>query len=278
MKFNEKLHHSIKQTGSVLCIGLDPNIKLFPEELTGTKVNKNDQILQFCAGVIQASQKYACAYKINTAYFEALGNLGFDILGRVKDLIPSDKIVIADAKRGDVGHTADQYKIAFFDVFDFDAITLSPLIGFDTLTPYLQSEEKAIFVLALTSNPGAKDFFLKPFGNSNLSCYIAGSLRKEQVASATSIGMVIGATQDAAGTVLDEFPEANLLIPGIGAQGGSVEMLENALKNHRGYPLISVSRGVLYPENKTGRNWEHALEKQARKYHQQLQTISRKYV
>ncbi|MEX1135287.1 MAG: orotidine-5'-phosphate decarboxylase [Balneolales bacterium] len=278
MKFDEKLQRSIQQAQSVLCIGIDPNTDLFPKEIARSSKNKADQVLEFCAGVIKASHEYACAYKINTAYFEALGKRGFDILGRTKELIPAEKVVIADAKRGDVGHTADQYKKAFFDAFDFDAITLSPLMGLDTLKPYMGLEEKAIFVLALTSNAGANDFFLKPFGRSNLSGYIAESLQKEQQVSQTSIGMVIGATQDAAGPVLGAYPGSNLLIPGIGAQGGSLEKLEQVLKDHNGFPLVSVSRGILYPESQQGLSWMQAIEKQARDYHQQLHTISQKYV
>lgn len=278
MKFDEKLHQSIKNTRSVLCVGLDPNTDLFPDEVTRSSKNRAEQVLEFCAGVIKASGNYAYAYKINTAYFESLGKAGFDILGRVRALIPSDKIVIADAKRGDVGHTADQYKKAFFDVFNFDAITLSPLMGLDTLKPYLGAEEKGIFVLALTSNPGAKDFLLKPLGSSNLSCFIAESLSKQQQVSKTSIGMVIGATQKDAGQVLSAFPGSNLLIPGIGAQGGSLEKLELALKDHNGLPLVSVSRGILYPDKQNNLGWMQAIEKQAQSYHQQLHNISQKYV
>lgn len=279
MKFDEKLLRAIKQTGSVLSIGLDPNPDFFPEEISRLSKDKAAQTLAFCEGVINSTHKYACSYKINTAYFEALGKQGLDVFGQVKEMIPSERITIADAKRGDVGHTAGQYKIAFFEVFNFDAVTLSPLMGFDTLKPYLDAEDKAVFILTLTSNAGAGDFFLKPFsGSGNLSSYIAGCLRDENLKAKTSVGMVIGATQDAALQVLGKFPESNLLIPGIGAQGGSVAKLQDLLKTHRGIPVIPVSRGILYPKPQSGLGWKQLIEKQSQYYHQQLQTISNKYV
>ncbi|MEX0685886.1 MAG: orotidine-5'-phosphate decarboxylase [Balneolales bacterium] len=279
MNFDNKLRQSISETGSVLCVGLDPNPFFLPHIITTAYKDTATQVLEFCRGVIKASSGYACAYKINTAYFEALGNSGFEILGQVKEMIPPAKIVIADAKRGDVGHTAEQYKSAFFDVFNFDAITLSPLMGFDTLKPYLNAKDKAIFVLTLTSNKGAEDFFLRPFNQSgNLSCFIAENLKKLAKVSKTSLGMVIGATQDTAGPVLNKFPESHLLIPGVGAQGGSLKKLETVLRNHSGIPLISISRGILYPEATNGFNWKELVEKQSFYYHQQLQSISQKYV
>ncbi|MEX0928580.1 MAG: orotidine-5'-phosphate decarboxylase [Balneolales bacterium] len=280
MKFDDKLQQAIKKAGSVLCIGLDPNPDQFPEAVAGLAESRAGQVLAFCTGVIKATHRYACAYKINTAYFEALGKEGFDILGHVKEMIPPGIISIADAKRGDVGHTAEQYKKAFFDVFDFDAVTLSPLIGIDTLKPWLQSADKGIFVLTLTSNPGSEDFFLRRFELSeNLSCHIAGRLRMENQTSATSIGMVVGATQNAsAAGVLQEYPDSNLLIPGVGAQGGSLLKLQRLLESHLGFPLVAVSRGILYPAAEPGSGWEQAIGKQAGDYHRQLQHISDNYV
>ena len=256
MGFDKKLAEAVSEAGNYLCIGLDPDPQRIPD-FPGLGVESGtepDKIKQFCQALIESTQQYCCAYKPNLAFFEALGPKGLKVFHEVCQAIPDNKIVIADAKRGDIGHTAGKYAEAFFDRFNVDALTLNPLMGMDTLSPYLSRPEKALFVLALTSNTGASDFLMQSSGDfPMLASYIAHKLHVQQKTSDTRLGMVVGATQaNLAAEVLSQYPDAPLLIPGIGAQGGSIEQLKKLLKNHKGQPLVSVSRSIMYAGEQQG--------------------------
>jgi len=263
MNFTQKLNQAVQSSGSHLCIGLDPRPELIPEPFKKHFSSETDLVLNFCRQVIEATKPYCCAYKPNTAFFEAFGSKGWRILEDLVDSIPPGKIIIADAKRGDIGSTAEQYKKAFFNYLNVDAITLNPLMGFETLNPYLNESTKGIFVLAVTSNPGAADFLLRRFeGRISMASYLVEHLAKMELQSKTHIGLVTGATHtDTLEHITGKYPEASLLIPGIGSQGGSVEKLSLALKYHRGIPVVSSSRSILY----AGKNDENWLEKIAEK-------------
>ena len=215
MTFTEKLTRAVQSSGSVLCAGLDPDPEKIPKPLRDRIPDDGRLIFEFCRRVIEAVKPHVCAFKPNLAFFEALGAPGWSALEQVIDCIPSNRIVIADAKRGDIGNTAGKYKEAFFDRIGADAITLNPFMGMDTFEPFMQDPGKAIFVLTLTSNSGASDFMKRRFeGRASLSQYIAGELSKHQVQSATHLGMVVGATQTLElQPVLDAYPDAHLLIP-----------------------------------------------------------------
>lgn len=279
MTYNDKLLASIRKSRSVLCIGLDPDPQKIPTVFARNYTDTNELVAAFCKKIIDITESHCCAYKPNLAFFEALGSKGLDTFSRVLESVPDDKIVIADAKRGDIGHTAGFYKKAYFDTFDVDAITLSPLMGFETLTPFLDDESKAVFVLALTSNPGADDFLKKPFdGFPKLSEYIAHNLSQLNVTHPGHIGMVVGATQTAElESVIRHHPKASLLIPGIGSQGGSIDELSQSLTNHEGLPVINSSRSILYAGG-DDKNWESAVEQAARDVKIKLQTITERYV
>lgn len=279
MTFTEKLQRAITSSQSVLCVGLDPDLEKIPATLKGQFNNPSDQVFEFCRRVIESTKTHTCAYKPNLAFFEALGSDGWNIFDRLMDEIPSGKIIIADAKRGDIGTTAQKYKKAFFEELGVDAITLNPLMGMDTLDPFMDDDRKAVFVLAMTSNPGSSDFLQLPTQEgSSLGSVIASELQKKQEISNTHIGMVVGATnQQASIPVLQAHPESHLLIPGIGAQGGNIDTLADTLKNHTGIPIVSSSRSIIYA-GEHAQNWEELVSSKAAEMKESLKVISNKYV
>lgn len=279
MDYLEKLSSAIGKSESVLCVGLDPNPDLIPEVIKDEFPDTDDQIVQFCLDVIDATHEHCCAFKPNLAFFEALGSSGLSIFEKVISFIPDNKVLIADAKRGDIGSTAEQYKKSYFDNFKADALTLNPMMGFDTLDPFIGDPTKAIYSLVLTSNPGANDLLLRRFeGRLSLAEYIADQLRRKKENSTTHIGMVVGATYPSELTlVLKAFPEASLLIPGIGSQGGKADDLVELLAGHKGIPVISSSRSIIYAGNESNK-WKDEVAKSAKKAKKQLKKITKQYV
>lgn len=278
MTFTEKLSRSIRSSNSVLSVGLDPDPQKIPLPLRQRISDPHDLVFEFCRRVIESTKSEAAAYKPNLAFFEALGSGGWKVLESLLDVIPHGKIIIADAKRGDIGTTAEKYKAAFFDMMQVDAITLNPLMGLETLDPYLDDRSKAVYVLTLTSNKGASDFLELPVkGQLTLGGYISEHLKKKQAFSAASIGMVIGATKTAtAQQVLQTFANAPLLIPGIGAQGGDPRQLSNMLKGHTGLPLVNSSRAIIYA-GEDNENWEELVASKASETRVQLDPITQYY-
>lgn len=279
MTFLQKLKKSVSQAGSTLCVGLDPNLDLLPQPVKDQFDTPEEQVTYFCKLVIDYTSEHCAAFKPNLAFFEALGANGLSVLEEVIRYIPNEKIIIADAKRGDISSTAEHYKKAFWSNFNVDAITLNPLMGFDTLGAFSKDDKKGIYVLTLTSNPGASDFFKKPFsGFDMMSQFIAKELSKRSSSSSSHLGMVIGATQaEEAESVLSYYPEGALLIPGIGAQGGSLSELSKALKDHKGIPLINSSRGIIYAGKDEG-DWPEYVADAAKSMKQKLNQISQQYV
>lgn len=279
MTFLEKLQVSVKNTRSTLCVGLDPNLDLLPQPVKDQFSSPEEQVAYFCKLVIDYTAEHTAAFKPNLAFFEALGRNGLTVFEEVIQHIPKDKIIIADAKRGDISSTAEHYKKAFWGEFDVDAITLNPLIGFETLEAFSKDEGKGIYVLTLTSNTGAADFLKQPFsGFDMMSQFIAHQLSERSVQSKSHLGMVIGATQaEEAESVLAHHPEGALLIPGIGAQGGSVSELAKSLSNHKGIPLINSSRGILYAGKDEG-DWPAHVAEAAKIMKHKLNQITKQYV
>ncbi len=217
MVFIDKLQSARRQNDSLVCIGLDPDTKLIPDGV---------DIFEFNKAIIDSTADLVCAYKLNFAFYEALGVEGFDVLKRTVDYIPNDIPTIGDAKRGDIGNTAKAYADAIFFKLNFDATTVNPYLGFDSIEPFIKYKDRGVFILCRTSNPGSADF-------QSLSCQQEGqnSYLFELVAMKASlwdkygnIGLVIGATYPQELRVIREnFPSTLLLIPGIGAQGGDLE-------------------------------------------------------
>lgn len=279
MTFTEKLLRSVGSSNSILCVGLDPDISKIPLPLKTRFTKETDLIVEFCRQVIETTKPHVCAYKPNVAFFEAYGAEGWKAFEAVLDLIPSNRVVIADAKRGDIGNTAQKYKEAFFDYYGVDSITLNPLMGLDTLHPFTKDKTKGVFVLTLTSNKGAADFFKRRFeGRTTLSEYLAGELSKLQNISDTHLGMVVGATQTTdLVSVLKANPGAHLLIPGVGTQGGNMDELKSVLEHHKGVPVISSSRSILYAgENRE--DWTEAVLNKTIETKESLKTITDRYV
>jgi orotidine-5'-phosphate decarboxylase len=226
---------------SYLCIGLDTDITKIPRHLQ----SHPDAVFEFNKAIIDATHDLCVSYKLNTAFYEAMGAKGWDILERTFNYIPSTHFKIADAKRGDIGNTATQYAKAFFETMNADAITIAPYMGEDSVRPFLQFNNKWGIVLGLTSNSGAKDFELQQMGNELLYEKVLRTVAGW--GNPGNLMFVIGATQ------ADEFvnirkltPGHFYLVPGVGFQGGSLkDVSEKAMIGDCGL-LVNVSRAIIY--------------------------------
>lgn len=274
--YDELLRSAISETGSVLCVGLDPDLKRIPDDWRQIGESPASVVYRFCKTAIEASFEFASSYKPNLAFFEVLGRDGLKVFADVCDLIPGNRLIIADAKRGDIGNTAERYAEAFLDTFNCDAITVSPLMGMETLHAFTTKAEKAIYVLTLTSNPGAADFLEQSIASHpSLALSIAEKLNVLNSDRPAHIGMVIGATRpDAMEPLLHAFPEGGLLLPGVGAQGGDIEAMIAALINHRGTPVVPISRGILFGDDMS----QNGIQQRTLHYHSMLESLSRRYV
>jgi len=241
VNFIEKLTNATQKKQSLLCIGLDPDPERMPE---------NVGIFEFNKAIIDATSDLVCAYKPNLAFYEALDNEGLDALKRTVKYIPDDIPVIGDAKRGDIGNTARAYARAIFSNFNFDATTVSPYLGFDSIEPFLQYTDKGIFILCRTSNAGAADF-------QSLHCEVETdsrplfeivALKASQWNTHGNVGLVIGATYpDELRLIRENHPDMPILIPGIGAQGGDLASAVRYGVNSQGHKaIINSSRQIIY--------------------------------
>lgn len=238
-----ELIEQIQLEQSLLCVGLDPDIALLP---FGYEKNTSG-IKSFLKTVIEASLPYAVAYKPNMAFFEVFGAQGWTLLEEILKMIPKNKFVIADAKRGDIGNTAKKYAEAFFEHLNVDAITINPYMGMDSVKPFLAYKNKWAIVLAATSNPSAGA--IQDWQNES-----GTSVYEEVVRTCSSIGSeenlmyVVGATvTDKLRDIRGIAPNHFLLIPGIGAQGGNLEEVLKIGSTKEGGMLINVGRDILYP-------------------------------
>jgi len=244
-----QLFNLIKQKQSFLCVGLDTDVAKIPSFL----LHEKDPVFSFNKAIIDATLPYSVAYKPNLAFYEALGTQGWESLQKTVDYIRSLKqpvFLIADAKRGDIGNTSAMYAKTFFETMDFDAVTLSPYMGFDTVSPFLKYRDKWVILLALTSNSSAKDF--QYFENSAGKKLFEEVLETSQKwAGKDQIMYVVGATKaEALADIRKIAPDNFLLVPGVGAQGGSLqEVAKYGLNKHCGL-LINSSRGIIYTSDK----------------------------
>lgn len=237
MHYVEKLSQRIKTTGSRLCVGLDPR----PDDSGGIEA-----IPELLKRVVGETWEHAAAFKPNMAYFEAMGLHGLEILEEMLGDMPKEVPIILDAKRSDIGETQKYYARSYFENWNVDAVTLNPFLGYDTMEPFLDWEGKAIYILAVTSNPGSTDFQRQMVGDRyvfELVQDICQRAKKEN--RKTDVGMVVGLT-NASDNVLSRIQDFPLLIPGLGAQGGD---LENMAGRGRTAPdTINVSRSIMYKE------------------------------
>ena len=239
--FTDKLAARIKETGSALCVGLDPRPGMDDLEAIPALLRK----------VVEETAPYAAAFKPNIAYFEAMGLRGLEILEDLLPDMPKDVPVVLDAKRGDIGETQKYYAHAYFERLGVDAVTLSPFMGYDTLEPFLNYEGKGVYLLAVTSNPGSADVERQELAGGRRVFELVGDmvLRSVREGCKTSVGMVVGST-NADSSILERIPDAPLLIPGLGAQGGDLSCLSGS--GHVAPPLINVSRGIMYQNPELG--------------------------
>lgn len=234
---------SIRQKQSFLCVGLDPDMEKIPEHLRGAE----DPIFEFNKGIIDATRPFAVAYKPNIAFYESRGVKGWESLEKTVKYIGRDHFTIADAKRGDIGNTSRMYAKAFFENMPFDAVTVAPYMGADSVEPFLEFEGKWAILLALTSNIGASDFQLDPHTDTREKLYervlkVASGWGSEQ-----NLMFVVGATRpEYLKKIRALAPHHFLLVPGVGAQGGSLEDVAKYGLNKDVGLLVNSSRGIIY--------------------------------
>jgi len=266
----EQLFQLIRKKRSFLCIGLDTDIKKIPEYLK----EDSDPCFAFNKEIIDATLPYTAAYKPNLAFYEAQGTAGWESLKKTLNYLRSqsnDVFIIADAKRGDIGNTSGMYARAFFDELDVDAVTLSPYMGKDTVSPFLEYKDRWSVLLALTSNPSAADFQYFEDGKGQ-------KLFEKVIETSKTWGTndqlmyVVGATRaEALKDIREIIPNHFLLVPGVGAQGGSLsEVAKYGMNDHCGL-LVNSSRGILYASS--GFNFAEKAGEKAKEIQQEMETL-----
>ncbi len=243
---HKQLFNIIQKKKSFLCIGLDTDIQKIPLHL----LEKEDPVFEFNRAIIDATHDLAVAYKPNIAFYESMGSKGWESLGKTVDHIRNktkDIFIIADAKRGDIGNTSAMYAKTFFETYDFDAITVAPYMGHDSVSPFLAFNEKWSIILALTSNPGASDFQFLEEKESGKKLFEEVLTTASGWASKDQIMFVVGATKaKALNDIRKIVPEHFLLVPGVGAQGGSLQEVAKYGLNKQCGLLVNSSRGIIY--------------------------------
>jgi len=270
MDFITKLKKAIKKNNSLVCVGLDPDLERMPTGLSVAEFNK---------AIIKATADLVGAYKLNLAFYEVLGIEGLETLMQTIKYIPQDILVIGDAKRGDIANTARAYAQTIFTNFNFDATTVNPYLGFDSIEPFIQYRDKGVFLLCRTSNSGAADF-------QDLPCQVAGGTRPlfEIVAARANewnsngnIGLVVGATYlEELRRIRQSYPDMPLLIPGIGAQGGDLpRVVSYGVDRQAERTLINSSRQIIYasPEKDFARAARQAASSLREEINRHLPTL-----
>lgn len=258
----QQIIEQIRKKGTFLCVGLDTDIKKIPEHL----LTEEDPMFAFNKAIIDATAPYCVAYKPNTAFYESRGTEGWQTLERTVNYLRTnypDHFIIADAKRGDIGNTSSLYARAFFENMGVDAITVAPYMGFDSVKPFMDYEGKWVILLALTSNPGSRDFqFLTDMTGTRLFEHVLETAQKW--GTTENLMFVVGATQGAMfAEVRRVAPQSFLLVPGVGAQGGSLEEVAKWGMTPECGLLVNSSRGIIYASS--GTDFSEAAEAEARK-------------
>jgi len=239
------IRKEIKTKNSYLCVGLDTDINRLPEGFT----KDYRGVIAFNKEIINATHDYAISYKVNTAFYEQLGSNGWKALEKTREMLPDNVLSIADAKRGDIGNTSKMYAKAFFETLGFDAVTVAPYMGIDSVQPFLEFDNKFTIVLGLTSNMGSVDFQTNTLYQPLLYKTVLKTV--QSWGTVDNLMFVVGATKASAlKEIRDIIPNHFLLIPGVGAQGGSAkEVCINGVNDHGGL-LINSSRGIIYASDK----------------------------
>ncbi|MCI0706442.1 MAG: orotidine-5'-phosphate decarboxylase [Ignavibacteriae bacterium] len=264
MTFQQRIRTVQQKSNSLLCIGLDTDAKLLPRHLGRSA----DAVLSFNRRIIDATHDLACAYKLNLAFYESLGEKGWRVMEKTLEHIPRGVITVGDGKRGDIGNTAERYAQALFSELGFDAVTVNPYMGYDSVEPFLRDKSKGVFLLALTSNPGSKDFQRLNVGSRPLYERVVQTAVKWNTKK--NIGLVVGATHPRElQRVRTLAPDMPILIPGIGKQGGDLKSAVQYGCAKKGYlAVINASRSIIYASR--GKDFAQAARQEAMKLREEI--------
>jgi orotidine-5'-phosphate decarboxylase len=267
MAFVDRLKEISQRQNSLLCIGLDPDVHRLPASLRADP----EPLFKFCSEIVESTKHTAAAYKPNLAFFEAEGAAGWAQLEKLLETIPSGILTLADAKRGDIGSSSEMYAWAILQKLDFDAVTVNPYMGQDSVAPFLQWPEKGAFILCLTSNPGAKDFQHFTDGRQTLFENVIGKVQSWN--SAGNCGLVVGATHPEEGRAIRSAAKhLPFLVPGVGTQGGDLESAVLNTTDEAGeMALFNSSRGIIYKSS--GPDFADAAAKAAEELRDQINHI-----
>lgn len=270
----QELFNNIIKKKSYLCIGLDTDITKIPKHLLHYK----DPVFEFNKQIIDATKDFCVAYKPNLAFYESLGGKGLESMKKTVGYIPSNIFTIADAKRGDIGNTSALYAKAYFEYFNFDAITVAPYMGKDSVTPFLQFKNKWVILLALTSNKGAEDFQHGTWKIENGKWLFQQVMEISQKwGNVDNMMFVVGATH---ATMLKEIrqvvSEHFLLIPGVGAQGGSLQEVSKYGMNKQCGLLVNSSRNIIYASREN--DFADKARAEAKKLQQEMENYLEQYI
>jgi len=266
MKFKEKLERITKKNNSIISVGLDSDLQRLPKSVLGN----NDPLFIFNKKIIEKTADLVCAYKLNISFYESLGSKGWKALEKTLKYIPKDVVTIADSKRGDIGNSSRKYAEAFFDTLAFDAITVNPYMGYDSLEPFLKYGDRGIFILCLTSNPGSFDFQKLTDGKGiPLYKHVAEKIKRWN--KYKNCCAVVGATHPEelkeVREILEDIP---ILIPGIGAQSGDLEKSAVWGTDAEGKnAIINVSRGIIFAS--TGPNFDEEAKNRCEELKDQIE-------
>ena len=266
----QDIFEQIKTKRSYLCVGLDTDINKIPRELK----NSEDPVFEFNRRIIDSTHDLCISYKLNLAFYETLGPAGLESLQKTVDYVPENIFLIADAKRGDIGNTSNMYASEFFEFYNFDAVTLSPYMGKDSVDPYLKYPGKWAILLALTSNKGSQDFqtlktergylyeevldISSAWGNSDQIMYVVGATK---ASSLTNIRKIV--------------PDNFLLIPGVGAQGGNLDEVTRFGINKTVGLIVNASRSIIYASD--GADFDQAARRKSLEIQSEMQALMDKY-
>lgn len=267
-----ELFEQIKKKNSYLCVGLDTDIKKIPQHL----LTLDDPVFEFNKAIIDATSPYCVAYKPNIAFYEAQGPKGWESLQKTLDYIPKNVFTIADAKRGDIGNTSGLYARAFFEAMDFDSVTVAPYMGKDSVSPFLEFENKWVILLALTSNVGSADFQTLKL-ESGVPVFHEVLSTSQQWGTTDNLMYVVGATKaEKFEEIRDLVPNHFLLVPGVGAQGGDLTSLSKFGMNSQCGLLVNSSRGIIYAS--ANEDYAIAAAEEAKKLQQEMATCLDKFL
>ena len=267
-----ELFEQIKSKQSYLCVGLDTDLEKIPRHL----LKYDDPVFEFNKQIIDATKEYAVGYKPNTAFYEALGSHGWKSLQKTVDYFPKDIFAIADAKRGDIGNTSALYAKAFFEKMTFDAITVAPYMGQDSVTPFLKPN-KWIIVLVHTSNPGSQDFQLLESKDSGKKLYEEVIGKTQSWATPENMMYVIGVTRaDKIMSIRGLAREHFFLVPGVGAQGGDLAEVSRHGFNKQCGLLVNSSRSIIYASQKE--DFAERAGVEAKRIQEEMKVLLDKYL